>query len=128
MKDQEQFHLTTFENLIVERKVRPTVLYPIWEIAGFALGVGTALLGPKAAMACTVAVEEVIDEHYAEQSSALEEEEKDLRETIDKFREEEIEHRNTAIQHGGQEAIGYPVMRKAIRIGSKAAIWLSERF
>jgi ubiquinone biosynthesis monooxygenase Coq7 len=70
----------------------------------------------------------VIDEHYAEQSSALEEEEKDLRETIDKFREEEIEHRNTAIQHGGQEAIGYPVMRKAIRIGSKAAIWLSERF
>jgi ubiquinone biosynthesis monooxygenase Coq7 len=128
MKDQEQFHLTTFENLIVERKVRPTVLYPIWEIAGFALGVGTALLGPKAAMACTVAVEEVIDEHYAEQSSALEEEEKDLRETIDKFREEEIEHRNTAIEHGGQEAIGYPVMRKAIRIGSKAAIWLSERF
>ena len=128
MKDQEQFHLTTFENLIVERKVRPTVLYPIWEIAGFALGVGTALLGPKAAMACTVAVEEVIDEHYTEQSLALEEEEKDLRETIDKFREEELEHRNTAIEHGGQEAIGYPVMRKAIRIGSKAAIWLSERF
>ena len=128
MKEQEQVHLTTFENLIVERKVRPTVLYPIWEIAGFALGVGTALLGPKAAMACTVAVEEVIDEHYAEQSSALKDEEKDLRETIDQFREEEIEHRNTAIEHGGQEAIGYPVMRKAIRIGSKAAIWLSERF
>ena len=128
MKEQEQVHLTTFENLIVERKVRPTVLYPIWEIAGFALGVGTALLGPKAAMACTVAVEEVIDEHYAEQSSALKDAEKDLRETIDKFREEEIEHRDTAIEHGGQEASGYPVMRKAIRIGSKAAIWLSERF
>ena len=85
-------------------------------------------MGPKAAMACTVAVEEVIDEHYAEQSSALDNEEKDLRDTIDKFREEELEHRDTAIEHGGEEAIGYPVMRKAIRAGSKVAIWLSERF
>ena len=128
MKEQEQVHLTKFENLIVERQVRPTILYPIWNIAGFALGVGSALMGPKAAMACTVAVEEVIDEHYAEQSSALDNEEKDLRDTIDKFRQEELEHKDTAIEHGGEEAIGYPVMRKAIRTGSKLAIWLSERF
>ena len=128
MKEQEQVHLTKFENLIVERQVRPTILYPIWNIAGFALGVGSALMGPKAAMACTVAVEEVIDEHYAEQSSALDNEEKDLRDTIDKFREEELEHRDTAIEHGGEDVIGYPVMRKAIRTGSKLAIWLSERF
>ena len=128
MKEQEQVHLTKFESLIAERQVRPTILYPIWEMAGFALGVGTALMGPKAAMACTVAVEEVIDEHYAEQSSALDDEEKDLRDTIDKFREEELEHRDTAIEHGGEQAIGYPVMRKAIRAGSKVAIWLSERF
>ena len=126
MKEQEQVHLTKFEKLIVERQVRPTILYPIWNIAGFALGVGSALMGPKAAMACTVAVEEVIDEHYAEQSSALDNEEKDLKDTIDKFREEELEHKDTAIEHGGKEAIGYPVMRKAIRTGSKLAIWLSD--
>ena len=128
MKEQEEVHLSTFENLLVERKIRPTALYPIWQIAGFALGVGTALMGPKAAMACTVAVEEVIDEHYAAQSETLDESEKGLKQTIDKFRAEELEHRDTAIEHGGQEALGYPVMRRAIRIGSKAAIWLSERF
>jgi ubiquinone biosynthesis monooxygenase Coq7 len=76
MKEQEEVHLSTFENLLVEREIRPTALYPIWQIAGFALGVGTALMGPKAAMACTVAVEEVIDEHYAAQSETLDESDK----------------------------------------------------
>ena len=127
MKDQEMHHLETFEKLIVERKVRPTVLHPLWNAAGFALGVSTALLGPKAAMACTVAVEEVIDEHYADQAAQLTEDESELKEIIDRFRGEELEHRDTAIEFGGETALGYPVLRRAIRAGSKLAIWLSER-
>ena len=127
MKDQELHHLETFEKLIVERKVRPTVLHPLWNVAGFALGVGTALLGPKAAMACTVAVEEVIDEHYADQAAQLTEDEGELKETINRFRDEELEHRDTAIDLGGETMPGYPVLRRTIRAGSKLAIWLSER-
>ena len=127
MKDQELHHLETFEKLIVERKVRPTVLHPLWNVAGFALGVGTALLGPKAAMACTVAVEEVIDEHYADQAAQLTEDEGELKETINRFRDEELEHRDTAIDLGGETTPGYPVLRRTIRAGSKLAIWLSER-
>ncbi len=127
MKDQELHHLETFEKLIVERKVRPTMLHPLWNAAGFALGVGTALLGPKAAMACTVAVEEVIDEHYAEQAAQLTEDEGELRETINRFRDEELEHKDTAIDLGGETTPGYPVLRSTIRAGSKLAIWLSER-
>ena len=127
MKDQELHHLETFEKLIVERNVRPTVLHPLWNVAGFALGVGTALLGPKAAMACTVAVEEVIDEHYADQAAQLTEDEGELKETINRFRDEELEHRDTAIDLGGKTTPGYPVLRRTIRAGSKLAIWLSER-
>ena len=127
MKDQEMHHLETFEKLIVERKVRPTVLHPLWNAAGFALGVSTALLGPKAAMACTVAVEEVIDEHYADQAAQLTEDESELKEIINRFRGEELEHRDTTIEFGGETALGYPVLRRAIRAGSKLAIWLSER-
>ena len=127
MKDQELHHLETFEKLIIERKVRPTILHPLWNAAGFALGVGTALLGPKAAMACTVAVEEVIDEHYADQAAQLTEDEGALRETINRFRDEELEHRDTAIDFGGETTPGYPFLRSTIRAGSKLAIWLSER-
>ena len=127
MKDQELHHLETFEKLIVERKVRPTVLHPLWNVAGFALGVGTAFLGPKAAMACTVAVEEVIDEHYADQAAQLTDDEGELRETINRFRDEALEHRDTAIDLGGETTPGYPVLRRTIRAGSKLAIWLSER-
>jgi 3-demethoxyubiquinol 3-hydroxylase len=127
MKEQEDRHLAVFERLIVERRVRPTALHPLWNFAGFALGMGSALLGPKAAMACTIAVEEVIDEHYAHQAEQLGEDEAALRETIEEFRAEELEHRNTAIDHGGEEAIGYPVLRRLIQAGSRTAIWLSER-
>ena len=127
MKAQEDRHLKAFERLLVERRVRPTALYPLWNLAGFALGAGTALLGPKAAMACTIAVEEVIDEHYARQSAQLGEDEAELRETIEEFRAEEQAHRDTAIAHGGEDASGYPVLRRFIQAGSRAAIWLSER-
>ena len=127
MKEQEDRHLAAFERLIVERRVRPTALHPLWNIAGFALGAGTALLGPKVAMACTIAVEEVIVEHYARQSEQLGDDEADLRETIEAFRAEELEHRDIAVDHGGEEAIGYPVLRRLIQAGSRTAIWLSER-
>ncbi len=128
MKAQEERHLAAFEKLIVERRVRPTVLHPLWHVAGFALGAGTALLGEKAAMACTIAVEEVIDDHYRRQAEALDEDEAELKATIEEFRAEEEEHRDIGKDHGGEDAIGYPVMRAAIRAGSRAAIWLSERF
>ncbi|EDP66584.1 Ubiquinone biosynthesis protein COQ7 [alpha proteobacterium BAL199] len=128
MKEQEERHLAAFEGLIRSRRVRPTILHPLWNIAGFALGAGTALLGEKAAMACTIAVEEVIDDHYRRQTEALGDDEAALKETIEEFRAEEAEHRDIGKEHGGEEAVGYPMMRAAIRAGSRAAIWLSERF
>jgi ubiquinone biosynthesis monooxygenase Coq7 len=127
MAAQEQHHLNTFDTMLTEKRVRPTVLHPLWHIAGFALGVGTALMGEKAAMACTVAVEEVIDEHYQQQIEQLEESDP-LKATLEQFRQEELDHKDTAIAHGGKDAAAYPFMRQAIRMGSKTAIWLSERF
>ena len=105
----------------------PTVLAPVWHAAGFALGVGSALLGPQAAMACTEAVESVIDEHYAAQAQALGEDEADLRATIEEFRAEEAQHRDTAVELGAREAPGYEVLSGAIRAGTRLAIWLSSR-
>jgi len=128
MKEQEDRHLAAFEALIRKRRVRPTILHPLWHVAGFALGAGTALLGEKAAMACTIAVEEVIDDHYRRQAEQLGPDEAELKATIEEFRAEEAEHAEIGREHGGEETVGYPVMRAAIRAGSRAAIWLSERF
>ena len=129
MKAQEEVHLAHFENLLVTEKVRPTALHPFWKAAGFALGAGTALMGKKAAMACTIAVEEVIDDHYAAQIEALGDgpEEAQLAADLEVFRQEEVEHRDIGIDHGGQQAPGYPLLRTVIRRGCKTAIWLSER-
>ena len=129
MLEQEQEHLETFEMMIAERRVRPTALTPIWHVAGFALGAATALMGERAAMACTVAVEEAIDEHYAGQARALEHlpEEAELKAVVEKFREDELEHRDTALAHGAEQAPAYPVLSAAIKAGSRLAIWLSER-
>ena len=129
MLEQEKQHLSTFNDLIAERRVRPTALLPIWHAAGFALGAATALMGEKAAMACTVAVEEAIDEHYAEQIDALEpyKDEQPLRQTCAKFREEELQHRATGLEHGAEQAPGYELLTGAIKAGSKLAIWLSTR-
>ena len=107
--------------------MRPTALMPVWHAAGFALGAATALMGERAAMACTAAVEEVIDEHYAKQAAALGDDEAELRETIEKFREDELEHRDTAIAHEAEETPGYEALAAVIKKGSKLAIWLSER-
>mgnify|MGYP002624517634 CR=1 FL=1 len=128
MHEQELVHLRTFEDLMARRRVRPTVLQPVWHVAGFALGAATALLGEKAAMACTVAVEEVIDAHYAGQAEQLGEDEAELKDTIETFRQEELEHRDIGLEHGAEEAPGYELLSGAVKAGSRLAIWLSERF
>ena len=128
MKDQEQEHLDTFENLLNDYQVRPSVMTPFWNAAGFALGAVTAAMGPKAAMACTIAVEEVIGEHYNDQAKALDDDEAALRATLLKFRDEELEHRDTAVDHDGEQAVGYPVMRQIIQVGCRTAIKLAERY
>jgi ubiquinone biosynthesis monooxygenase Coq7 len=113
---------------MVERRVRPTLLQPLWHVAGFALGAATAMLGEKAAMACTVAVEETIDAHYRRQAERLGDAEPKLKDTIEEFREDELEHRATALEHGAKEAPGYVPLTAAIKRASRLAIWLSERF
>ena len=116
-----------FEALLVERRVRPTLLQPLWHLAGFALGAGTALLGERAAMACTVAVETVIDEHYAGQAARLGDDEAALKATVEQFRADEIEHRDIGLANGAEQTQGYTVLTTAIKLGVRAAIWLSER-
>lgn len=127
MADQEAEHLETFDKMIVERRVRPTVLAPVWHAAGFALGAATAMMGERAAMACTAAVEDVIDEHYAQQAEQLGDDEADLKATIEKFRADEKEHHDTAIDHGAEQAPGYELLTGAIKSGTRLAIWLSTR-
>jgi len=127
MKEQEDVHLERFNALIRERGARPSLLTPLWHVAGFALGAGTALLGEKTAMACTEAVEEVIDQHYAAQIASLDEEEKDLAEELEKFRLEEVEHRETAVDHGAKETPGYDLLSGMIRLGCRTAVKVAER-
>jgi 3-demethoxyubiquinol 3-hydroxylase len=127
MARQEDEHLAAFEKLMIERRVRPTALHPIWHVAGFVLGAATAALGEKAAMACTVAVEEIIVEHYRKQIDALGVDEKVLRKLIEKFRKDEDHHRVAGLDHGAEDLPYYPALRALIRAGSKTAIWLSER-
>lgn len=127
MHEQEKEHLATFDKLIAEKGVRPTMMAPFWHMAGFALGAGTALMGEKAAMACTQAVETVIDDHYQEQLDKLNGAEPELEAVIEKFQAEEVEHREIAEKHGANEALGHPVLTGIIKAGCKAAIWISKR-
>ena len=127
MLAQEQQHLATFNTMVAERRVRPTALMPLWHLAGFALGAVTAALGERAAMACTVAVEETIDAHYQKQLDALDEGEPALKATISRFRDEELEHRDIGLAHGAEQAPGYRLLRAVIKTGCRAAIALSER-
>jgi ubiquinone biosynthesis monooxygenase Coq7 len=127
MAEQEAKHLEKFDRLLTERRVRPTLLSPVWHMAGFALGAATALIGEKAAMACTVAIEEVIDEHYGKQAERLEGDDPELKALIEECRAEEIEHKEEAEQQGAREALGYPVLTGAIKTASRLAIWLSSR-
>lgn len=127
LEEQERQHLATFDRLIGERRVRPTLMQPLWHLVGFALGAGTALLGEKAAMACTVAIEEVIDEHYAGQAAQLGDDEALLRQTVVEYRADELAHRDIGLAAGAERAPGYAVLTGAIKTGSRLAIWLSER-
>lgn len=127
MLEQELSHLERFDEVLVERNIRPTALQPLWHVAGFALGAGTALLGRDAAMACTVAVEEVIDEHYAAQASQLGDDEAELKNTIEEFRADEQHHREIGLSEGAENAPAYPLLTGAIKTGSRLAIWLSTR-
>lgn len=127
MLEQERRHLATFSELMAARRVRPTALLPLWHVAGFVLGAATAMLGERAAMACTVAVEEAIDRHYAGQAARLDDDEEPLRETIERFRDEELDHRGTALAHEAERAPGYRLLAALIKAGCRAAIALSER-
>ncbi|MDR3437022.1 demethoxyubiquinone hydroxylase family protein [Telmatospirillum sp.] len=128
MEEQERHHLDTFSALVSQRRVRPTLLHPLWHLAGFALGAGTALLGEKAAMACTVAVEETIEGHYAAQLEQLGDDEADLKNTVAEFRTEELHHRDIGLANGAEQTPAYPLLCSAIKTGTRLAIWLSERF
>lgn len=127
MAAQEKRHFDAFDKLIGERRVRPTALHPLWHVAGYALGAATALLGREAAMACTVAVEEVIDEHYQKQAAALGAGDPELKTMIETFRAEEIEHRDIGLAEGAERAPAYDLLKGAIKAGSRMAIWLAER-
>ncbi len=124
MEKQEEKHLDYFKKKIIEYKVRPTVLLPVWYVLGTSLGVITAAIGTKAAMACTVAVEEVIGEHYKEQILQLDEGE--LKDNISKFCDEELEHKEIAIEHDAESVLGYGILSAVIKTGCKVAIYLSK--
>jgi ubiquinone biosynthesis monooxygenase Coq7 len=127
MAAAEAEHLETFDALLVERGVRPTALTPLWRAAGFLLGAGTALLSQRHAMLCTAAVEAEIERHYRRQEARLGDDEKNLRETIETFRADEARHRETALEHEAEQALGHRPLGAAIRAGTRLAIWLSTR-
>ncbi len=128
MAEQEERHRRFFDAMIARRGVRPTALQPLWEVAGFALGAATAAIGPRAAMACTAAVETEIDRHYREQLDKLGERDPELSDAVAEFRAEELEHKQAALAAGAEQAPGYPILSLAIRAGCRAAIALSKRF
>ncbi len=128
MAEQEQRHLDVFNRLVAERRVRPTALQPIWHVAGFALGAATALIGPRAAMACTVAVETEIHRHYSEQRAALAGGgDPELAAHVADFQAEELEHRDTALEHEAEKAPLYPLLSFGVRAACRLAIAASKR-
>jgi len=127
MKEQEKEHLEYFEKEIQKRKIKPTYMLPLWDVMSVALGFGSALLGKKATMLCTASVEEVIEEHYKNQLRKLGNDEKDLKKKIEKFKEDEINHKNMAYESGATNKGLYSIMDKVIRTGSRIAITISEK-
>ena len=127
MKNQEKEHLDFFNKEIKKRKIKPTKLLPLWDLMGVGLGFGSAMLGKKAAMLCTASVEEVIDNHYQKQINQLNSDEKDLKEKIKKFRDDELHHKDIAYESGASKDGLYLILDKIIKTGSKIAINISER-
>ena len=128
LEAHEAVHLARFEKLLTERQVRPTAMAPVWRVAAFALGAGTALMGDKAAHACTEAVETVIEEHYAYQIAELQTRDPDLAAELSAFRDEELAHRDLAVAEGAHAAPGYAFLSGVIGAGCRAAIKISEKF
>ncbi|ACT57998.1 demethoxyubiquinone hydroxylase family protein [Hirschia baltica] len=128
MEAEEQHHLAAFDDLIQTKGVRPTAMTPIWGVAAYGLGVATALLGEKAAHACTEAVETVIEKHYDDQVKELEAEgETELSPMFAQFRDEEAAHKDLAVEEGAHEAPAYPLLSAFIKAGCRAAIKISEK-
>ena len=127
MQDEEQNHLDAFDQLLLENDTRPTALMPFWNFASKSLGIATALMGEKAAHACTEAVETVIEEHYAEQIEETKHSHPELSATFTKFREDELAHRDLAVEEGAKDAVGYPFLSALIKTGCRAAIKISEK-
>jgi|TARA_Y100000780_G_scaffold89807_1_gene81537 ubiquinone biosynthesis monooxygenase Coq7 len=127
MKEHEKEHLEYFEKEIQKRKMRPTYLLPLWDLMGVSLGFGSALLGKKATLLCTASVEEVIEDHYENQLGKIGEDEKDLKTKIEKFKGDEVNHKNIAYESGASRTGIYSIMDKIIRTGSKIAITISEK-
>ena len=127
MKKHEQEHSNFFENEIVKRNIKPTKFLPLWDLLGLGLGFGSTILGKKAAMLCTASVEEVIDEHYKNQIDQIEVDEKNLKEKIIKFRQDELDHKDIAYEEGATKKGLYAIMDKVIKTGSKVAIKISEK-
>ena len=127
MKEHEKEHLEYFEKEIQKRKIKPTYLLPLWDVMGVALGFGTGLLGKKAAMLCTASVEEVIEDHYQDQLKKLGNDEIELKKRIEKFKNDEVEHKNIAYEGGATNKGLYSLMDKVIRTGSRIAITISEK-
>ena len=127
MKEHEKEHYEYFENEIKKRNIQPTKLLPLWDIMGVTLGFGTAMLGEKATMLCTASVEEVIDGHYKDQTYKLQDDEKDLKEKIIKFRQDELDHKDIAYESGATKKGLYNVLDKIIKTSSRVAIAISEK-
>tara|TARA_B100001250_G_scaffold332644_1_gene298113 strand:- start:1278 stop:1811 length:534 start_codon:yes stop_codon:yes gene_type:complete len=127
MKDHEKEHLEFFDNEIKKRKIKPTKLLPLWDLLGVGLGFSSAIMGKKATMLCTASVEEVIDGHYQNQINQIHSDEKNLKEKIKKFREDELDHKNIAYENGANKDGVYYFFDKIIKTGSKIAISLSEK-
>ena len=127
MQEQEREHLLYFEKEIQKRNIKPTYLLPLWDVMGVALGFGTALLGKKTAMLCTASVEEVIESHYENQLKKIGSDEKDLKIKIEKFKNDEVDHKNTAYNYGATTKGPYFIMDKIIQTGSRIAITISEK-
>ena len=127
MKEHEKEHYEFFDKEIKKRNIKPTKLLPLWDLMGVTLGFGTAMLGEKAAMLCTASVEEVIDGHYKDQTYKLGEDEKELKEKIIKFREDELHHKEIAYDNGATKEGLFGVLDKIIKTSSRIAITISEK-
>ena len=127
MKKHEKEHAEFFDKEIKKRNIKPTKILPLWDLLGVGLGFGSTILGTKAAMLCTASVEEVIDEHYQNQINRIEDDEKELKKKIVKFREDELHHKDIAYENGASKAGVYSILDKVIKTGSRIAITISEK-